>query len=108
MCLPSSESGGGVPVKEAQKPICHWCFKPIDGKPVFLSYDLDLPTLRFHDKDEADKFQLALMLGEDGPLWKAYAKRMAAYDKKVKAAEARELKRLARRSSGAKVKSKTA
>lgn len=109
MSLPSSESGTGVPAREAAKPICHWCFKPIEGTPVVLSYDIDLPQLRFHDSAEADNFHAAyFLLGDDNPWRKDHERRMAAYDKKAKAAAARELKKLARQGSGTKTRSRTA
>lgn len=106
--MPSSESGEGSPAKDTPRHICAWCFKPIEGKPIVLQYDMDLPQLRFHNAEEADKFHLALILGEDGPLWKDYAKRMAAYEKKARAAEERELKRLARPAQNRKRKDRTA
>ena len=99
--MPSSESGGEAPAKEAPKLICHWCFKQIEGTPVVLSYDIDLPQLCFHDDKEADMFHAAyFLMGEDNFLKKGHEKRMNAY-------EAQQLKKLARSEARTRTKNKT-
>jgi hypothetical protein len=108
--LPSSETGAEPAAQEAQKPICHWCFKPIEGTPFVASCDIDLPLLYFHDRKEANDFNLAyfiLFRDPDNFLRKDHEKRMKAYDAKILKELARSEKANARRkAAGAKAKAK--
>jgi len=81
---------------------CAWCFKKIDCEPIAVSYDLDLPTIYFHDKNEEIKFDMMLfyMSDPDNFLKREWDRNKSAYEK--------ELKSLARHRAKDMAKNKTA